>query len=149
MSRGPPRRRASGGAPRRSGGDAIAVALTLWLAKLAQKVVADLFKGQRDKVQSSWGRRLDQEEAVAFLVCDALGLELLQEEAGVIGKACLLALYRKKTGALAVEVSIKSGAAAKRCKARNRAEKTPELAAGLDARLREIAPGWPRCGAQR
>ena len=49
-------------------------------------------------MQRSWGTMLDQEEAVAYLVCDVVGLEILPEEARPIGKAAVKAVYEPKRG---------------------------------------------------
>ena len=90
------------GAPRRSGEGAVATAPTLWLIKLAKEAVFELFLHHRDEVQRSWGTMLDQEEAVGHLVCDALGLEILPEEARTIadrqggGEGRLRAQARRK-----------------------------------------------------
>ena len=85
------------GKPRQSGADKLAAAPTPWLLKLAKEAVAELFKLRRDEVQQSWGEPLDQEEAVGYLVCDALGSELLPAEARTIGKKAIKLLKAAKT----------------------------------------------------
>ena len=65
--------------------------------KLAKEAVGDLFKMHREEVQRSWGRMLDQEEATGYLVCDALGCELVQEEARKIGKKVVFVLKRRRS----------------------------------------------------
>ena len=69
------------GKPRGSEEPAIATKPTLWLVKLAKEAVSELFVHHRDEVQQSWGEPLDQEEALGYLVCDALGCELVPDEA--------------------------------------------------------------------
>tara|TARA_B100000795_G_scaffold140593_1_gene105242 strand:+ start:1048 stop:1641 length:594 start_codon:yes stop_codon:yes gene_type:complete len=126
------------GAPRRSGEGAVATAPTFWVIKLAKEAVFELFLHHRDEVQRSWGTMLDQEEAVAYLVCDVVGLEILPEEARPVGKAAVKAVYEPKRGAKAKDALIKGAAAARRTRARQAAEKSSERAAGLDARSAEI-----------
>ena len=111
---------------------------TLWVIKLAKEAVYELFLHHRDELQRSWGTNLDQEEAVAYLVCDLVGLEILPREARTIGKATVKAVYEPKRGAKDKDALIKGAAAARRTRARQAAEKNSERAAGLDARLKEI-----------
>ena len=123
------------GAPRTSGGEVIATVPTLWLVKLGMEAVNELFKHHRDAVHKSWGEPIDKEEALGYLVCDALGTELMPKEARRIGKDATLAITRKKTGAKVVEGQLKGAAAAKKAKARAAAKKHPERAEGLDKTL--------------
>ena len=123
------------GAPRASGGEAITTVPTLWLVKLGMEAVKELFKQHRDAVHKSWGEPIDKEEALGYLVCDALGTELTPTEARRIGKDATLAMTRNKTGAKVVEGQLKGAAAAKKAKARAAAKKHPERAEGLDKTL--------------
>ena len=107
------------GKPRQSGEDKLAAAPTPWLLKLAKEAVAELFKLRRDEVQQSWGEPLDQEEAVGYLVCDALGSELLPAEARTIGKKAIKLLKAAKTE----DDVLKGRAAARRARARKAAKK--------------------------
>ena len=126
------------GAPRRSDEGPIATDPTLWLIKLAKEAVSELFAHHRNEVQRSWGSMLDQEEAVGYLVCDAVGMDILPEEARTIGKAAVKAVFEPKRGAKDADDKIKGAAAARRARARQAAEKNPERATGLEARLAEI-----------
>ena len=87
------------GAPRQSHEPALATTPTLWLVKLARQAVSDLFGQHRAEVQESWGSALDQEEAVGYLIADALGGELVPAEARALGKKALLAITCPRTGA--------------------------------------------------
>ena len=126
------------GAPRRSGEHKIAKKPTLWLVKLAREVVAELFAHHRERVQESWGTMLDQEEALGFLICDALGCELLAEEARTIGKQAAAAINDKRSGAKVKDAALKSGAAAKRANARKAAVKHPDRREDLAEKLADI-----------
>ena len=121
------------GKPRRSEEPAIATKPTLWLVKLAKEAVSELFVHHRDEVQQSWGEPLDQEEALGYLVCDALGCELVPDEARSIGKKATLAITCPSKGA-----KLKGSASAKRAKARKAAEKSEEKRAALRPKLAGI-----------
>ena len=129
------------GAPRMSGDDAIVKKPTKYLCKVAKEVVYELFQHHYDLVQRSWGSMLDKEEAVAYLICDCLGLELLQPEARPIGHAAVTMLIKdknKKIGAKFDDERIMGAASGARSKARGAAEKDPAKAAALDAKLKDI-----------
>ena len=126
------------GAPRTSGDDAIVKKSTLWLIEIVKEMVAVLFQHQRARLQESWGTAIDQEEAVGYLVCDCLKIEILKEEARVIGKAAVLAITHPKKGAKVANDKLMGAAAAARSKARKAAEKDAEKAALLESKLKEI-----------
>ena len=74
------------------------------------------------------------EEALAYLICDALGLELLPAEARKIGNKAGILLK----AATAKDEKLRGGASAKRSKVRAAVAKEPARAAGLEERLAEI-----------
>ena len=122
------------GAPHMSKEPCLASDPTLWLIKLAKEAVSELFAHRYEEVQSSWGAMIDQEEAVGYLVCDALGVELLPGEARAVGKKAT----EKLKPAKAADKKHTDAARGKRYKARKSAGEKPELAAKLPARLAEI-----------
>ena len=126
------------GKPRGSEEPAIATKPTLWLVKLAKEAVSELFVHHRDEVQQSWGEPLDQEEALGYLVCDALGCELVPDEARSIGKKATLAITCPRKGAKQADTKLKGSASAKRAKARRAAEKSEEKRAALRPKLAGI-----------
>ena len=131
------------GAPRTSQEPAIATFPTPWLIKLARESVWELFDHHGDDVAQSWGEALDREEAVGYLILDALGIEVTSKEAREFGKKAVLKVYLngKESGKKGVKVradAIKSGAAAKRTKARQAAQKSEAKAAGLREKLAGI-----------
>ena len=107
---------------------------SLWLVKLVKEAVHILFEQHRDEVLRSWGTMLDQEEAIAYLICDLLALELLPAEARAIGKKAVVALKKAKEA----DDKLKGNAAARRSKARKAAAKDDTLAEQLDERLAAI-----------
>jgi hypothetical protein len=130
------------GAPAHPSGEPLVQQATLKLIKLAKEAVHDLFQLQRAEVQRSWGSMLDQEEALGFLLCDALGCELLQSEARSIGKKAVVLQKKAKEA----DEKLKNNASARRTKARKAAEKNELLAEQLDERIAEIDG---ECSAQR
>jgi hypothetical protein len=133
------------GHPRRSGERPIATEATYDLVFLAKTVVLELFEQRRSEVRMvSETARLDQEEAVAYLLGDLLDYELLPEEARPIGKASqhAAAVYRGKPkggkGKPSADQRLKDKASTDRSKARAAAAKSEALAASLDARLEAI-----------
>ena len=130
------------GAPRMTGEPRLATYATLWLVKLAREVVFELFDNKKNRVtiEESWGEMIDKEEAVAFLVADAVGVELLPTEARNIGVDMRTAITSKERppGAKVKEDKIKGNAAAKKSKARKAAEKDEAKAAGLAAKIKAI-----------
>lgn len=107
---------------------------TLQLLKLAKEAVNELLTLQRSEVNEGTSQRLTKEDALGYLLGDALGVELLPPEARKVG--------HKATGLLKVakarDDKLMSGASAKRSKARQAAEKDESKVAGLDAKLAEI-----------
>ena len=89
-------------------------------------------------MERSWGELIDQYEAVAYLVCDCLRIELLPEEVRGIATKAYTIIQHKKTGAKTADDKLKGNAAAKRSKARKNVEKKPELAAGLVEKINVI-----------
>jgi hypothetical protein len=133
------------GDPVRSGERPIASEATNDLVFLAKTVVLELFEQRRSEVRMvSETARLDQEEAVAYLLGDVLGYELLPAEARPIGKAAqhAAAVFRGKPKGSKAKPSadqrLKDKASTDRSKARAAAAKSEALAAGLDARLAAI-----------
>lgn len=122
------------GVPGQSGEEKLAGAPSMQLIKTAKEAVHELFELQRAEVQRSWGGMLDQEEALAYLICDALGLELLPAEARKIGNKAGILLKAAK----AKDEKLRGGASAKRSKVRAAVAKEPARAAGLEERLAEI-----------
>ena len=78
--------------------------------------------------------QLAREEVVGYLVADALGVELLKEEALRLGENARKAAIAAKEGAQ----QLKNGASAKKSKLRKAAEKDAARAAGLDAELQRL-----------
>ena len=115
---------------------------TLKLIKLSKEAVHSLFEIHRDEVQRSWGSMLDQEEALGYLIADALSLDLLPEEARKVGKKAVQVHKKAKE----TDDKLKGNAAARRTKARRAAEKESTLAEQLDERLAEIDTN---CAEQR
>ena len=120
------------GAPRMSKERAFATEPTLWMAKLAKEAVWELFDHRAADVKASWGEPLDREEAVGYLACDALGVELVPGEARVIGKKAVKAIKATKEQ----EDKVKSRARANKAKARKAAATNDESA------LLRYRPGW-------
>ena len=126
------------GAPRRSQEPELATSPTPWLIKLAKEAVHELFDLQRDEVQRSWGEVIDREEAVGYLLLDALGIEALPAEARDFGKKAIVTIYHPKKGLKQRDDALKGAAAAKRYKARQAAKKSEAAAAKLAERLAAI-----------
>ena len=74
------------GKPRTSGKDILVKIPTLKLLKLARQAIFELFEQHAEAVQISWGTAIDMEEALGYVIGDALGVELLLDEARAIGK---------------------------------------------------------------
>jgi hypothetical protein len=112
------------GEPEASGKPAIASVASNELVHHAKIVVLELFEQRRAEVRMlSETARLDQEEALAYLLADLLGYELLADEARTIGKA---------------DQRLKDKASTDRSKARAAAAKCEAHTAGLEARLGAI-----------
>jgi hypothetical protein len=122
------------GAPASSAMQKIAAEPTLQLIKLAKQATSDLFQSQRDEVQRSWGTALDQEEALAYLLADALDRELLPDEARKVGNKAVLLLKSAKHK----DDLLRGNASAKRSKARKAAEKDAARDAALEGRMAGI-----------
>ena len=130
------------GAPTQPTGERFVQEPTLRLIKLAKEAVYDLFQMHRHEVQRSCGTLLDQEEALGYLISDALALEILPEEARASGKRAVLLLKKAKEA----DHKLKNNASARRTKARKAADKDDSLAALLDERLAAIDA---ECAVQR
>ena len=65
------------GAPSPASKERLAQLVTLLLLKFAKEAAHDLFIHHYEEVQRSWGSPIDEEEAVGYLVADALALELV------------------------------------------------------------------------
>ena len=134
------------GPPGRTGKPPIASEATNELVHLVKIVVLELFEQRRAEVRMvSETARIDQEEAVAYLLGDLLDYELLPDEARAIGKAAqhAAAVFKGKPpkggrGKSAADQRLKDKASTDRSKARAMAAKSEALAAGLDARLAAI-----------
>ena len=117
--------------------------LTLRLIKLAKEAVHDLFhRCSATRYSGAGAPMLDQDEALGYLVADALNLEILPDEARTIGKRAVL-LHKK---AKETDDKLKNNASARRAKARKAADKDDSLAELLDERLAAIDA---ECAAQR
>ena len=68
-------------------GGPLAPVATLLLIKYAKEAVHELLDQQRDAVVRSCGGPITKDLALGTLLGDALGIELLQEEASQVGKA--------------------------------------------------------------
>ena len=87
------------GEPEASGKPPIATVASNELVHHAKIVVSELFEQRRAEVRMlSETARFDQEEALAYLLADLLGYELLADEARTIGKAAqhAAAVYKGK-----------------------------------------------------
>ena len=122
------------GKPRTSGEDKIATVPTRWLLKLAKDATFELFTHHLDDVQQSWGAPLDKEEALGYLICDALGIEVMPEEARAVGKKSSKLLKAAK----GPDDKLKGGAAARRTRARQAADKRAAPAGEIAKELATI-----------
>ena len=122
------------GTPTTASPDPLVAAVTLMLLKLVKEAIHDLFQQHHGEVQRSWGSMLDQEEAVGYLVCDALALDILPGEARTIGKKAVK-LHKKAKEA---DDKLKGLAAARRKRAREAAAKDETLAEQLDEKIAAI-----------
>ena len=113
------------GAPRASGKDPLVKDITLKLLKLARQAVLELFERHCQAVQANWGTAIDMEEALGYLICDTLRVEVLAAEARAIGKRANHHLKSAKTD----DEKLKKNASARRSKVNKAAEKAgPERA---------------------
>ena len=77
-------------------GEPIALVATLQLIKHAKEAVQEVLDQHRDLVLQSCGGPVTKDLALGTLLGDALGIELLQEEASQVGKAAAVQLAAAK-----------------------------------------------------
>lgn len=111
-----------------------ATELTLGAIRDAKMVVAELHVAHNADVKSSWGEPLDEMEALAYLLGDALGHVLIPEEARKLGREA----ERQLKVAKERSEKLRGNAAARRSKATKAATNDPGKAAVLDERLSAI-----------
>ena len=123
------------GAPRASGKDPLVKDITLKLLKLARQAVLELFERHCQAVQANWGTAIDMEEALGYLICDTLRVEVLAAEARAIGKRANHHLKSAKTD----DEKLKKNASARRSKVNKAAEKAgPERAKEFEDKIEAI-----------
>ena len=108
--------------------------LTLGLVKAAKLAVHGIDVASSVNVKKSWGEPLDEMEALAYLVGDAVHRMLIDTEARTIGRE----LERQLKAAKEESEKLRGNAAARRSKARKSAERDAAKEAGLAARLAAI-----------
>ena len=108
--------------------------LAIGIVKVAKSVVHNMNVASNPEVRKSWGEPLDEMEALAYLIGDAVGRMLVDTEARAIGRE----LERQLKAAKEESEKLRGNAAARRSKARKAAERDAAKEAGLAARLAAI-----------